>query len=99
MYRVLKPGGYCFVYTPFLYYYHPLKVLQRFFRFTKDGLEYLFREFVTVEYCNTRGATETVVNLLPYSLSRILNYPARLIDIISSKDKSNQTSGYNLFAV
>lgn len=24
MYRVLKPGGYCFIYTPFLFYYHAM---------------------------------------------------------------------------
>src|SRR3989338_6562967 len=25
IYRVLKPGGYCFIYVPFLYYYHAEK--------------------------------------------------------------------------
>jgi SAM-dependent methyltransferase len=35
MLRVLKPGGYLFMYTPFIYYYHPAPgYYGDFFRFT-----------------------------------------------------------------
>lgn len=100
MFRVLKPGGFCYVYAPFLYYYHPEKGYYKdFFRFTRDGLEYLFRDFSSVEYVGLRGALETVVHLLPYAAYRILKFPARFLDRVFHKTDSNQTSGYNLFAV
>lgn len=100
MYRVLKPGGFCYIYAPFLYYYHPMKGYYKdFFRFTRDGLEHLFRDFSSVEYCGVRGALETVVHLLPYPLYRVLRFPAKWLDRLFGKERSNQTSGYNLFAV
>lgn len=100
MYRVLKPGGFCYVYAPFLYYYHPMKGYYKdFFRFTRDGLDYLFRDFSSVEYVGLRGALETIVHLLPYTASCILKIPAQFLDCVFHKVDSNQTSGYNLFAV
>jgi len=42
MYRALKPNGYCFVYVPFLYYYHAEKgYYGDFWRFTEDSTKYM----------------------------------------------------------
>src|SRR3989339_1292094 len=66
IYRVLKPGGFCFIYVPFLYYYHPMPgYYGDFYRFTYEGVKYLTRDFKQVEIQNVRGALSTTANLLP----------------------------------
>ncbi len=98
MYRVLKPGGYCFMYAPFLYYYHPMKGYYKdFYRFTRDGFEYMTRDFSQVEIQNVRGAIATALNLFPFMSKR-----TKLVDYLDrwlGKINSNQTSGYNVFCV
>ncbi len=98
MYRVLKPGGYCFIYVPFLFYYHPMKGYYKdFYRFTKDGLTYLLRDFSVVEMTNVRGSISTACNLFPFFSKK--TYIFDMIDRLFHKEKSNQTSGYNVFCV
>ena len=54
--RVLKTGGYAFVYVPFLYYYHAEKgYYGDYWRFTKDTIAFLFKGFKTVEISPVRG--------------------------------------------
>jgi len=57
----------------------------------------LTREFKSVEIKNVRGALATVMNLLPIfsKKTRAFNF----IDKILNKQKSRQTSGYNVFCV
>jgi SAM-dependent methyltransferase len=45
IYRVLKPGGVAFLYVPFLYPYHGSREEPDCYRFTRDGLLYMFRDF------------------------------------------------------
>jgi SAM-dependent methyltransferase len=98
MFRVLKPGGYCFIHVPFLFYYHPMKGYYKdFFRFTRDGLEYMLRDFKHIEISNERGALATVMNLLPIFTKRTKYF--EWLDRIFHKDKSNQTSAYNVFCI
>lgn len=98
IYRVLKPGGYAFIYVPFLYYYHPMKNYYRdFYRFTYDGIKYLTRDFKTVEIINVRGALATVMNLLPLFSKK--SYLFDWLDQLFHKSASRQTSGYNIFCV
>ena len=98
MFRVLKPGGYCYIYVPFLYYYHPMPgYYGDFFRFTYDGIEYLTKDFKEVEIQNVRGAIATVANLLP-SFSKKTGF-FEWLDRIFKKEESKQTSGYNVFCV
>ena len=98
IYRVLKPGGYLFVYVPFLYYYHPMPgYYGDFYRFTYDGLKYLTRDFKEVEIQNVRGAFETVMNLFPFFSKRSSMF--NFLDRLFLKEKSKQTSGYNVFCV
>lgn len=98
IYRVLKPGGYAFIYVPFLYYYHPLKGYYKdFYRFTYDGIEYLTKDFKQVEIKNVRGAFATIFNLLPIFSKK--NYMFDWLDRILNKTSSKQTSGYNIFCI
>lgn len=96
MYRCLKPGGYCYIDVPFIFYYHPMKGYYKdFYRFTKDGLEYMTRDFSTVEIQGVRGAISTVMNMFPIFSKKtgFFDY----LDKIFGKDKSNQNSAYRVF--
>jgi len=99
MYRVLKPGGYLYIYVPFLYYYHPMKGYYKdYYRFTKNGLKYLLKDFSHLELQNVRGALHTVFNLVPF-INKYLGNFFIILDILFRKDKSDQTSGYNVFCI
>lgn len=96
MYRVLKPGGYCFIYVPFLFYYHPMKgYYGDFQRFTYDGCEWMTKDFKNVEIQNVRGALATTMNLLPFFSKKtaVFDY----LDWIFKKTNSRQTSGFYIF--
>jgi SAM-dependent methyltransferase len=98
LYRVLRPGGYCYLYAPFLFYYHPMKgYYGDFYRFTADGLRYLARDFNEVELHNARGAIATVFNLFPFFSKRVR--PFESLDRLLGKEGSDQTSGYHAFCI
>jgi len=100
MYRVLKPSGYCFIYAPFLYYYHAQPgYYGDFWRYTEDSLKYLSRDFSSIETQNVRYPLETWIYLSPFGRIKFLNKLARLGDKLFKKQKSKQTSGYNVFLV
>ena len=95
IYRILKKEGKCFVYVPFLYPYHAHKgVYKDYYRYTKDGIEYLFRNFELIEICSVRGNLETVFNLTPLRKINILTPLIRLLDRFFS---GQQSSGYHIF--
>ena len=97
MYRVLKKQGKCLVYVPFLYPYHGQKDgYKDYYRYTQDGIEYLFRKFSSIEICPVRGNLETVINLTPLRHLRIFNFLARFLDRFFS---NQQSSGYNVFLI
>lgn len=98
IYRVLKPGGYAFIYAPFLFYYHPLNgYYQDYYRFTYDGMKYLTKDFSVAEIQNVRGAFSTVMNLLPIFSKRTAMFD--WLDRLVGKTNSKQTSGYSIFCV
>lgn len=98
IYRVLKPGGYAYFDTPFIFYYHPMKDYYKdFYRFTKDGWEYMCRDFKTVEIQNVRGALSTVMNMFPFFSKRTGFFD--VLDKLFHKDKSNQTSAFRVFCI
>jgi|SRR3989344_6429750 len=100
LYRVLKPGGQLFVYVPFLYYYHAEKgYYGDFWRFTEDSLRVMFKNFSQFEIRRARGAIETWLKLSPLGRFNIALLFSRLLDKITGKDKSNQTSGFYVFLV
>jgi SAM-dependent methyltransferase len=93
IYRTLKPGGYLYLYVPFLYYYHPERgYYGDYWRFTEEGLRELCKAFSHIEVMPIRGALETWVILNPYT--RFLENFARVLDRILKKDKTKQVSAY-----
>lgn len=98
LYRTLRPGGYCYIYVPFLYYYHPEPGYYKdYWRFTEDALRYMFRDFTTLEIEPIRGAIETWFHLNP--VTQKIEWLARILDKITGKDKTKQVSGYSVFLV
>ncbi|PLX27399.1 hypothetical protein C0583_03745 [Candidatus Parcubacteria bacterium] len=100
MYRTLKPGGYCLTYVPFLFYYHAQEGYYKdYWRFTKDIIPVLFKDFSSVEIERVRGAFETWIKLSPLGKFGFINKVAKWVDKVSGKNKSNQVSAYTVFAV
>ncbi len=99
IYRILKPAGQCLISLPFLYPYHAEKgYYGDFYRYTADGVKYLFRNFAKIEICNIRGIAETLINLLPNKfLRKILIPPARFLDRL--RPSKNQTSGFVVYCI
>jgi SAM-dependent methyltransferase len=98
MYRSLKSGGYAFVTVPFLYYYHAEKDYYKdYWRFSKDALEYLFKDFSSVEIEPVRGAFGAWIKLSPMGRVNFVLKMANKLDILFKKNKSNQVSGYYIF--
>ena len=63
---MLKDKGVIYGYVPYLYQYHAPKNLkfQDYFRFSKDALAYLFKDFKEVELFPIRGRISTPLNIL-----------------------------------
>lgn len=101
IYRTLKPGGYAYVYVPFLYYYHAEKsgYYKDYWRYTKDAIDFLFKNFSSIEKQNVRGALATWLKNSPLGKNKLLAKLADLTDRILHKDHSNQVSGYNIFLI
>ena len=99
MHRVLKTGGRCLVSLPFLYPYHAEKgYYGDFYRYTADGVKYMFHNFSQMEMIKIRGLVETMVNLLPIKfLRRALAPLARVFD--NFFPARSQTSGYNVYLI
>jgi SAM-dependent methyltransferase len=98
IHRVLKPGGYAFIYVPFLYYYHAEKgYYGDYWRFTEDGLKWLGKPFRSFEIMPVRGAFETWVKLSPLGRIGFLRPLWYRIDVLTGKIKSKQVSGYHIF--
>ncbi len=99
MHRVLRTGGTCFVYVPFLFYYHAeVGYYKDYWRFSHDALQLLFKNFSTVEMVKVRGALETWMHLSPLGRIPGVEYCARKVDEMTGKSKSNQVSGYYIYA-
>ena len=98
---VLKPGGRAYVYAPFCYQYSAPadQSFQDNYRFSRDGIAYLMRDFVRIELQPIRGQYSTVANLLPSWKRRIEPHlgPAlgRLLDRFSDPKRNIlNSSGY-----
>ena len=64
--KMLKDDGILYGYVPYLYHYHAPKDLkfQDYFRFSKDALAYLFKNFKSIELFPVRGRISTPLNIL-----------------------------------
>lgn len=98
--RTLKPGGYAFVYVPFLYYYHAEKGYYKdYWRFTEDSLRMMFKDFSKIEICAVRGALGTWVRLSPLGRYKFIENLFYLLDKVFNKINSRQVSGFNIFLI
>lgn len=98
LYRTLRPGGRCFVYVPFLYYYHAERgYYQDYWRFTEDGLRSIFRSFSTIEIQSVRGPLETLIRLSPLGRWGFFEDIGYIFDTLFKKGGSKQTSGYFIY--
>ena len=63
---MLKDNGVLYGYVPYLFYYHAPTDLryQDYFRFSKDALSYLFKDFQNLEIFPIRGRISTPLNIL-----------------------------------
>ena len=100
IWRTLKPGGYTFIYVPFLYYYHAEKgYYGDYWRFTKDAVDKLSKPFSKIEIMPVRGAVETWIKLSPIGRIKFLEPVWRAIDQLTGKSKTSQVSGYYVFLI
>ncbi len=98
---MLKENGVIYGMVPYLYHYHAPKDLkfQDYFRFSKDALAYLFRDFKDVELYPIRGRISSSLHLM--FAGRWKNYMEKtninaFLDKFSTSEKnSKQCSGFN----
>ncbi|MBU0766728.1 class I SAM-dependent methyltransferase [Patescibacteria group bacterium] len=99
--RVLKKGGSALLYVPFIYRYHAhSKDYKDYYRYTKDGISYLFRECSSVEICPVRGIFESLLRFFPFTNFAPLRVIMRSLDIFIpaiQRISETQTSGYHIF--
>jgi len=99
--KMLKDNGIIYGYVPYLYYYHAPNDLkfQDYFRFSKDALAYLFKDFNDVELFPVRGRISTPLNIL--FAGRWKKYAEKtnvnifLDKFFSDEKNTKQCSGFN----
>ena len=81
-YRILKPGGVAIYSVPFIWHLH--EEPRDFYRFSKYGLDYLFKKagFEVIEIKALSGFWVTFGQLLVYNLYRLNRGPLRWLHII-----------------
>ena len=99
--KMLKDNGTIYGYVPYLFYYHAPKDLkfQDYFRFSKDALAYLFKDFKEIELYPVRGRISTPLNIM--FAGRWKKYIEKtninifLDKFVSNEKNLKQCSGFN----
>lgn len=98
IYRTLKPGGYAFIYVPFLYYYHAEKgYYADYWRFTRDTIDMLSKRFAFKDVQPVRGAIGTWMRIGPLGRFKLVERAAFILDRLFGKLKTPQVSGHYVF--
>jgi SAM-dependent methyltransferase len=99
MLRVLRPGGFLFLYVPFLAPYHAEPgYYSDFWRFTDEGIKALLYEFDDVQLVPVRGPVETLAHLLPRPIhNKFFLWLGRRLDGFR-KASGKQASGFYVTA-
>ena len=103
--KMLKNNGIFFGYVPFLYHYHAPEDLhfQDYYRYTKDGISYLLKDFRKIKIYPVRGRLSSSMHVLFGSFWKktFEKYKFnQFIDIFFSKNKnSKQAGGFNFIAI
>ena len=98
---MLRTGGTLFGYVPFLYHYHAPKNLefQDYFRFSKDIISYLLKDFQSIKIYPVRGRMSSSMHLLFGSFWKRsfekVGFNKYLDKFFSDKKNISQCSGYN----
>lgn len=109
MHRLLQPDGYLLLHLPFLFRYHAPANLQftDSYRFSRDGMAWMLRDFSEVTLYSIRGPWSSVFNLHKPWKNRIEKHlgmkPARWLDNIALRlgrrpTSDLQVSGYYAWA-
>ena len=102
--KMLKENGVLYGFVPYLYQYHapPDLKFQDYFRFSKDSLSYLFKDYKSLEIYPLRGRISAPLHILfgvkwkKYFEKTKINF--FLDKFISDEKNSIQCSGYNFIA-
>lgn len=105
MYDALEDDGICLCYAPFIFRYHapPDLMFQDYFRYTKDGLSYLFRDFSEVTLYPVLGRSSAGISFIfpwwKYKVEKRFPKLAKWIDrFLGGVADKNQTRGYLIWA-
>ncbi|MHA1252651.1 MAG: class I SAM-dependent methyltransferase [Candidatus Helarchaeota archaeon] len=106
IYNILKNEGIFFGFIPFIWRYHAPKNLyyQDYYRFTKDGIAYLFRNFKEITLYSVRGKYSSMLNLIAWWKIIIEKFFTEKINYIvdwlfKNKNETKQVSGYVVWAI
>ena len=103
--KMLTHNGIIFGYVPFLYHYHAPQDLyfQDYYRYSKDGLAYLLKDFKDVKIYPVRGRLSSAMHILFGSIWKKtfekLKFNLFLDRFFSKNKNSMQTGGYNFIAI
>lgn len=95
MHRILKKGGVCIASAPFIFPYHRDYSMKDYYRYTRDGMEELFKDFSRVEVIPV-GYFSTTLWTLVATRFRFLH---RLNPILFRIRFGNMPSGHVVWAV
>jgi len=102
IYRVLKPGGIGFFHIPFLYPYHGSGDGKDYYRFTKDGILYMFQDFEYMKVQPQDGYLGVTLRFLIgfKQISKKVNFVERFLEKFitifrrRNFNKMNNSSGF-----
>ena len=103
--KMLTRNGIIFGYVPFLYHYHAPQDLyfQDYYRYSKDGLAYLLKDFKDVKIYPVRGRLSSAMHILFGSIWKKtfekLKFNLFLDRFFSKNKNSMQAGGYNFIAI
>jgi len=92
IFRVLKKGGKLFCTLPFIYPYHGSGQYKDFWRFSRDGIDYLFSPFKEVRVAPSGGYFYILQSFLPIPINRIL-FSFYLMPLINRLDRMSTREG------
>ncbi|CAN1593509.1 Methyltransferase type 12 [Candidatus Pelagibacterales bacterium] len=102
--KMLTHNGMIYGYVPFLYHYHAPQDLyfQDYYRYSKDGLAYLLKDFKNVKIYPVRGRLSSAKHILFGSIWKKTFEKIKFnlfLDSFFSKNKNTmQVGGYNFIA-
>ena len=107
IYRILGPGGAAFFQVPSFYPYHGNRgydgkpAYGDYWRFFRETLEYMFRDFSHVEIVKQGGYFRALALFPPFNFlnSSVLDWLMIRLDKVLRTDKRNSTRGYLVYAV